>query len=90
MRWTPTRMSSPGMSARIFSKDTYDPFLWHTLKPKIAKDLKVFEINEAGLIDVRTFAIKITRIAHGIPMGGDLEYADEITLAKALEGRREF
>ncbi len=33
---------------------------------------------------------KVTRIAFGIPMGGDLEYADEITLAKALEGRREL
>jgi recombination protein RecR len=33
---------------------------------------------------------KVTRIAFGLPMGGDLEYADEITLAKALEGRREF
>lgn len=34
--------------------------------------------------------IKITRIAHGLPVGGDLEYADEVTLSKALEGRREF
>jgi recombination protein RecR len=32
---------------------------------------------------------KVTRIAFGLPMGGDLEYADEITLARALEGRRE-
>lgn len=34
--------------------------------------------------------IKTTRIAHGIPMGGDIEYADEVTLAKALQGRREL
>ena len=34
--------------------------------------------------------IKITRIAHGIPVGGGLEYTDEATLAKALEGRREM
>jgi recombination protein RecR len=33
---------------------------------------------------------KVTRIAFGLPMGGDLEYADEVTLVKALEGRREF
>ena len=32
--------------------------------------------------------IKVTRIAHGIPVGGDLEYADEVTLLKAMEGRR--
>lgn len=34
--------------------------------------------------------VKVTRIAFGIPMGGDLEYADEVTLAKAIEGRREL
>lgn len=34
--------------------------------------------------------IKISRIARGLPMGGDLEYADEVTLQRALEGRREF
>jgi recombination protein RecR len=33
---------------------------------------------------------RVTRIAFGIPMGGDLEYADEVTLAKALEGRRDL
>ena len=34
--------------------------------------------------------IRITRIAHGLPVGGDLEYADEVTLLKAIEGRREL
>ena len=34
--------------------------------------------------------IKVTRIAHGLPIGGDLEYADEVTLAKAIENRREM
>lgn len=34
--------------------------------------------------------VKVTRIAHGIPVGGDLDYADEVTLSKALEGRREI
>lgn len=34
--------------------------------------------------------IRVTRIAHGIPIGGDLEYADEVTLLKAVEGRREI
>ncbi len=33
---------------------------------------------------------RVTRIAFGLPMGGDLEYADEVTLARALEGRREL
>jgi len=35
-------------------------------------------------------SIQITRIARGLPVGGDLEYADEITLTRALEGRREY
>lgn len=39
---------------------------------------------------VRPSGIKTTRIAHGLPVGGDLEYADEVTLSKALEGRREL
>ncbi|OUM95675.1 MAG: recombination protein RecR [Thermobacillus sp. ZCTH02-B1] len=39
---------------------------------------------------VKPFGIKVTRIAHGLPVGGDLEYADEVTLSKALEGRREI
>jgi recombination protein RecR len=37
---------------------------------------------------LRPAGINTTRIAHGIPMGGDLEYADEVTLARAMEGRR--
>jgi len=37
---------------------------------------------------VSPLGILVTRIAHGLPVGGDLEYADEVTLVKALEGRR--
>jgi recombination protein RecR len=39
---------------------------------------------------VRPFELTVTRIAHGLPVGGDLEYADEVTLSKALEGRRQL
>jgi len=39
---------------------------------------------------LKPLGAKVTRIAHGIPVGGDLEYADEVTLAKALEGRKEI
>jgi recombination protein RecR len=34
--------------------------------------------------------LKLTRIARGLPMGSDMEYADEVTLSRALEGRREY
>ncbi|MCE0452584.1 recombination mediator RecR [Brevibacillus sp. AF8] len=39
---------------------------------------------------IKPFGIRVTRIAHGLPVGGDLEYADEVTLTKALEGRRDL
>lgn len=39
---------------------------------------------------LKPLGIKVTRIAHGLPVGGDLEYADEVTLAKAIENRREM
>ena len=39
---------------------------------------------------LQPLGVKITRLAHGIPFGGELEYADEITLSRALEGRRDF
>ena len=39
---------------------------------------------------LRPFGVKITRLAYGIPVGGHLEYADDATLMRALEGRREF
>ena len=39
---------------------------------------------------IKPMGIKVTRIAHGLPIGGDLEYADEVTISKALEGRREL
>jgi recombination protein RecR len=39
---------------------------------------------------LRPFGVKVTRIASGLPVGGDLEYADELTLGRALEGRREL
>ena len=39
---------------------------------------------------IRPFGVKVTRIAYGLPVGGDLEYADQITLVKAIEGRHEI
>jgi len=39
---------------------------------------------------LRSFSVKITRIATGVPAGSDIEYADEVTMARAIEGRREL
>ncbi|MGB9706905.1 MAG: recombination protein RecR, partial [Microgenomates group bacterium] len=40
--------------------------------------------------ELRINGLRITRLGQGLPTGGDLEYADEITLSRALEGRREY
>ena len=39
---------------------------------------------------LKPLGVRVTRMAHGMPVGGDLEYVDEVTLTKALEGRREL
>lgn len=39
---------------------------------------------------LKPLGVKVTRIAHGVPIGGNLEYIDEVTLSKALQGRREM
>ena len=39
---------------------------------------------------VKPFGVNVTRIAHGVPVGGELEFADEVTLSKALKGRVEI
>jgi recombination protein RecR len=39
---------------------------------------------------LKPLGVRVTRIAHGLPVGGDIEYADEVTLARALEGRRDL
>ncbi|EKD99494.1 MAG: recombination protein RecR, partial [uncultured bacterium] len=44
-------------------------------------------IRESGLGDEK---VKITRIARGLPVGGDIEYADDITLSRAIEGRVKY
>ena len=54
--------------------------------PTVEGDATALYIS--GLL--KPMGIKVTRLAYGIPVGGDLEYADEYTLAKALEGRNEL
>ena len=54
--------------------------------PKVEGEATAMYISKL----VKPMGIKVTRIARGIPVGGDLEYTDEITLTKALEGRNEM
>ncbi|MCJ7739707.1 recombination mediator RecR [Candidatus Microgenomates bacterium] len=55
----------------------------------INRELKTLS-SEAGSRSAGNQGPIVTRIAHGLPVGGDIEYADEVTLTKAMEGRREY
>lgn len=46
--------------------------------------------REIGGIEKNLNGLRVTRLAHGLPVGADIEYADEVTLSRALEGRRDF
>lgn len=48
------------------------------------------EISHLGGVHSATFKVKITRLAQGLAIGADIEYADELTLSRAMEGRREY
>lgn len=56
----------------------------------IAKELRELKTCRPGDGRPLDEKVKITRLAHGLPIGGDVEYADEMTLQRALEGRREY
>ncbi len=56
------------------------------LSPSVEGEATSFYLSKL----IKPFGIKISRIAFGLPVGADLEYADEITIARAIEGRREI
>lgn len=75
---------------------TIQPLVQRASKPEITEVILAINPSVEGETTtlylgqlLRPFT-KVTRIAFGLPMGGDLEYADEVTLARALEGRREL
>lgn len=69
--------------ARLMGNDVKEIIL--ATNPRVEGEATAMYISKL----VKPMGIKATRIAHGIPVGGDLEYTDEVTLSKALEGRRE-
>lgn len=54
-----------------------------------AEQLTKRQSDQSTIINQQS-SIRVTRLAHGLPMGADIEYADEVTLRRALEGRREY
>ena len=70
--------------ARLDGKETSEVIL--ATNPNVEGEASVLYLAKL----LRPLAVRITRIARGLPVGGDLEYADQVTLSKALEGRREI
>lgn len=69
---------------RVTSQETQEVIL--ATNPNVEGEATAMYISKL----LKPFGIKATRIAHGVPVGGNLEYVDEVTLSRALEGRREI
>ena len=80
----PDNLTIKQLVARL-SDDTVKEVIMVT-NPTIEGDATALYISKL----LKPMGVKVTRLAYGIPVGGDLEYADEYTLAKALEGRNEI
>jgi recombination protein RecR len=80
----PEQIRVKELQARLGSSETHEVIL--ATNPNVEGEATALYL----LRILKPFPVKVTRIARGLPMGGDLEYADEATLARALEGRREI
>lgn len=80
----PDQLSIKQLLARL-SDDTVKEVIMAT-NPTVEGEATAMYISRL----LKPMGLKITRLAYGIPVGGDLEYADDMTLARALEGRSEF
>jgi len=80
----PEDINVPSLIQRLKDNDVKEIIL--ATNPNIEGEATAMYISRL----VKPSGIRATRIAHGLPVGGDLEYADEVTLAKSLEGRREL
>ena len=79
----PEQLNIGQLVHRVNKENTSEVIL--AISPSIEGDTTTLYVGQL----LKPFT-KVTRIAFGLPMGGDLEYADEVTLARALEGRREL
>jgi recombination protein RecR len=79
----PEQLSIRELVNRVYEDNAQEVIL--AINPTIEGDATVLYLNHL----LKPLGTRITRIAFGLPVGGDLEYADDSTLAKAMEGRRE-
>lgn len=80
----PDQLSMRDLIRRLQESEVGEVIL--AINPTVEGDATVLYLSQL----IKPAGIKVSRIAFGLPMGADLEYADDITLAKAMEGRREL
>ncbi len=80
----PDNLTIKQLIARLSGDDVEEVIM--ATNPTVEGDATALYISKL----LKPMGVKVTRLAYGIPVGGDLEYADEYTLAKALEGRNEI
>ncbi len=80
----PEDLSIRELIHRVGSENVIEVIL--AISPTVEGDATVLYLNHL----LKPLPVKVTRIAFGLPVGGDLEYADDVTLSRALEGRREI
>ena len=80
----PEQLSIRELVHRVGKEEVKEVIL--AINPTVEGDATVLYLNHL----LKPLGAKVTRIAFGLPVGGDLEYADDVTLSRALEGRREI
>ncbi|MGL4520943.1 MAG: recombination mediator RecR [Bacilli bacterium] len=82
----PEDINLPSLIKRLYNPDIKELIV--ATNPTVEGEATAMYLSR--LLRTSGVDMKVTRIAHGLPVGGDLEYADEVTLMKAIEGRREI
>jgi len=80
----PNDLTITGLLKRLQSSEVDEVII--ATNPNVEGEATALYISKI----LKSTGVKVTRIAHGVPVGGDLEYVDEVTLSRALEGRREI
>jgi len=80
----PDQLEIPGLMKRLQEGQVKEVIL--ATNPNIEGEATALYLSRL----IKPLGVKVTRIATGVPVGGDLEYADHITVSRALEGRRDF
>jgi recombination protein RecR len=80
----PEQLNIKSLLARLEGGDVQEVIL--ATNPDVEGDATALYLARL----IKPLGVRVTRIAHGLPVGAHLEYADEITLGKAIEGRREI